>query len=88
MHNRERIEIDFNPVTLIVRNCTICGKEYSYKGGTNFFWRGTGDPIGKGDVISSKPVAERVAIWPNDCCEEHRTLEHAKQYINEKRGGK
>jgi hypothetical protein len=31
--------------------------------------------------VSSKDPRDRKQIWPDDCCEEHRTLDEAKKYM-------
>jgi hypothetical protein len=83
MNEKEIVLIDIKEMneTMITRNCIICGKEYRYKGGTNFCWKGTKDPLGIGDIVSSKNPSDRIQIWPNACCEEHRSLNEAKKYI-------
>jgi hypothetical protein len=80
----ERILISmFEEPKMVERECIICGNKYSYKAYTNFYWKGTHDALGRGDVVSSKDPEDRRQIWPNDCCEDCRTLENAKKYMED-----
>lgn len=80
----ERTLISGTGIKTVHRKCIICGEEYSYKGGVNFFWKWTFDQIGRGDVVTSKDSKDRIEIWPNDCCKKHRTLKFAKKFLEDK----
>lgn len=78
MHE-ERVSIpvfELSSDKLITRSCLICGKEYSYKGGTNHAWKDAGHYMGVPSPLSSPTV------WPNDLCPACRTVESALKYIN------
>ena len=87
--DRERIMIPMfespDKTKTIKRTCVICGAEYQYPGGTNYFWKGTKNPMGVLSVPKEPGVINlKDRIWPNDCCEEHRNYESIEKYIKDK----